>query len=93
VTDDTAGCEHPHWSCTQSDGYLCWLVAAALLTHHLAHAGLQLKKSADQNGGWSAPSVRAQLAMLARQWPAAEALLLAQGKADEAIDMYKQMHR
>jgi hypothetical protein len=37
--------------------------------------------------------VRAQLAMLARQWPAAEALLLGQGKADEAIDMYKQLHR
>ncbi len=31
--------------------------------------------------------------MLSRQWPAAEALLLAQGKADDAIAMYKEMHR
>jgi hypothetical protein len=53
----------------------------------------QLKKSADQGGGWGAPAVRAQLAMLSRQWPAAEALLLAQGKADDAIAMYKQLHR
>lgn len=37
--------------------------------------------------------VRAQLALLSKQWPAAEALLLAQGQVDEAIAAYQQAHR
>lgn len=38
-------------------------------------------------------TVRAQLALLSKQWPAAEALLLAQGQVDEAITAYQQAHR
>lgn len=35
------------------------------------------------------PQVRAKLAMLNKQWPVAENLLLAQGKIDECIQMYQ----
>ena len=37
--------------------------------------------------------VRARLAALARQWPAAEALLLAQGRAAEAVELYREAGR
>jgi hypothetical protein len=37
--------------------------------------------------------VRARLAVLAQQWPAAEGLLLAQGRVDEAIATYKEANR
>jgi hypothetical protein len=36
---------------------------------------------------------RAQLAALSQQWPVGEALLLAQGRVDEAISLYQQAHR
>ncbi|GBF87714.1 intraflagellar transport protein [Raphidocelis subcapitata] len=37
--------------------------------------------------------VRARLAALARQWPVAESLLLAQGRVDDAVAAYKEAHR
>lgn len=43
--------------------------------------------------GMDSHAVRAQLAVLAKQWPVAEALLLAQGKVDEVIAMYQASHR
>lgn len=61
---------------------------------------LQLRKAATKgnntDGGAPAQlpaSVRAQLALLSKQWPVAEALLLAQGQVDEAITAYQQAHR
>ena len=37
--------------------------------------------------------VRAKLAMLHKQWPVAENLLLSQGKVDECIAMYQNIHK
>ncbi len=37
--------------------------------------------------------VRARLAVLGQQWPVAESLLLAQGRVDDAIGIYKDAHR
>lgn len=37
--------------------------------------------------------VRAKLEMLNKQYKAAEAILVENGRADEAIEMYKEMHR
>lgn len=37
--------------------------------------------------------VRAKLAMLNKQWPVAENLLLSQGKIDECIAMYQDIHK
>ena len=37
--------------------------------------------------------VRAKLAMLNKQWPVAENLLLSQGKVDECIAMYQGFHK
>jgi len=60
---------------------------------------LQLVKlvAKDTSGGTStAPlpaHVRAQLALLSKQWPVAEALLLAQGQVDGVIHAYQQAHR
>lgn len=61
---------------------------------------LQLVKASSKNGAGSGAqpdqlptSVRAQLALLSKQWPVAEALLLAQGQVDEAIAAYQQAHR
>jgi hypothetical protein len=72
-----------------------------------AHAHAQLLKQVDrwreaqqaagrdQQGGVDAPpvEVRAQLAVLAQQWPVAESLLLAQGKVEDAVAAYKGAHR
>ncbi|EFJ49307.1 intraflagellar protein IFT172 [Volvox carteri f. nagariensis] len=44
----------------------------------------------DGTDSWS---VRAMMAMLNKQWPVAESLLLAQGKVDDAITMYQDHHR
>lgn len=38
-------------------------------------------------------AARAGLAALAGEWPAAEALLLAQGRVQDAIHAYKRAHR
>jgi len=37
--------------------------------------------------------VRSKLAMLNKQWPVAENLLLSQGKVEECIAMYQDIHR
>ena len=36
---------------------------------------------------------QAKLAQLDKQWGVAEALLLAQGRVDEAVQMYTQAHK
>jgi hypothetical protein len=59
---------------------------------------LQLVKAAAKAGSQEQQqhlpvSIRAQLALLSRQWPVAEAMLLAQGQADDAIALYQQAHR
>lgn len=74
----------------------------------MKHAHLQLIKLAraeqpqrDQQPGADAnppaadlpPAARAGLAVLAGEWPAAEALLLAQGRVQDAVDAYKRAHR
>jgi hypothetical protein len=41
----------------------------------------------------AAMQVRAQLAMLDKQWPVAENLLLSQGKVNECIAMYQEVHK
>ena len=41
----------------------------------------------------SLPQVRAKLAMLNKQWPVAETLLLSQGKLDDCIAMYQDIHK
>lgn len=53
------------------------------------------QKAAQEFGGngYESYSVRAQLAMLNKQWPVAESLLLAQGKVDECIAMYQEAHK
>lgn len=43
--------------------------------------------------GYDAYNVRAQLAKLAKSWPAAETLMLSQGKVDETIAMYQEAHK
>lgn len=37
--------------------------------------------------------VQAKLAQLSKQWGVAEGVLLAQGRVDEAIEMYMQAHK
>jgi hypothetical protein len=55
---------------------------------------VQLAKAAAGAAPGQLPThVRAQLALLSKQWPAAEALLLAQGQVDDAIAAYQQAHR
>jgi hypothetical protein len=55
---------------------------------------MQLAKAAAGAAPGQLPTqVRAQLALFSKQWPAAEALLLAQGQVDEAIAAYQQAHR
>ncbi|GFH08380.1 WD_REPEATS_REGION domain-containing protein, partial [Haematococcus lacustris] len=53
------------------------------------------QRAAAEHGGdgYDSYAVRAQLAMLAKQWPAAEALLVAQGKVDECIAMYQDAYK
>ena len=43
--------------------------------------------------GYESNAVRAELAKLSGQWPAAENLLLAHGKVDDTIAMYQEAHK
>lgn len=52
----------------------------------------QAQRAAAELGGngYDSHNVRAHLAQLSKQWPAAEALLLAQGRVDDCIAMYQE---
>ncbi|KIZ07625.1 Intraflagellar transport protein [Monoraphidium neglectum] len=56
----------------------------------------QEQPAAGQGGGAAGElpvEVKAQLAVLAQQWPVAESLLLAQGRVDDTIAAYRDAHR
>eukprot|EP00879_Flechtneria_rotunda_P031401 GHRR01034304.1.p1 GENE.GHRR01034304.1~~GHRR01034304.1.p1 ORF type:complete len:132 (+),score=63.98 GHRR01034304.1:681-1076(+) len=69
-------------------------VAKARYLHKLVKAASK-SGSADiaARPGQLPTSVCAKLALLSKQWPVAEALLLAQGQVDDAIGAYQQAHR
>ena len=43
--------------------------------------------------GYDSYAVRAQLAVLNKQWPTAETLMLNQGRIDDVIKMYQESHK
>lgn len=53
----------------------------------------QVQELAAAGDSGSDSLVQAKLAQLSKQWGVAEGLLLAQGRVDEAIQMYKQAHK
>uniref|UniRef100_A0A7S3QV19 Intraflagellar transport protein 172 homolog n=1 Tax=Dunaliella tertiolecta TaxID=3047 RepID=A0A7S3QV19_DUNTE len=60
--------------------------------HKVVKEAQQAAKATGGNG-YDSYSVRAKLAMLNKQWPVAENLLLSQGKIDECIAMYQDIHK
>ncbi|KAF5830572.1 intraflagellar protein IFT172 [Dunaliella salina] len=60
--------------------------------HRVVKEAQQAAKATGGNG-YDSYSVRAKLAMLNKQWPVAENLLLSQGKVDECIAMYQDIHK
>ena len=59
---------------------------------HIA-ASLQVSALATSAQGGSNTLAQAKLAQLSKQWGVAEAVLLAQGRTDEAIQMYTQAYK
>ncbi len=64
-------------------------------TRYLHRIVKQAQRAAQDFGGngYESYTVRSQLAQLNRQWPAAESLLLAQGRVDECIAMYQNAYK
>ena len=73
----------------------CWTAGLrpSLLTSISSTGHLQISVQAGPNHDSNSFVVRAGLARLQKQWGVAEALLLAQGKVEEAIRMYIEAHK
>ena len=73
----------------------CWTAGlrCSLLTGTSSLGLLQISVQAGPSLDPNSFVVRAGLARLQKQWGVAEALLLAQGKVEEAVKMYIEAHK
>uniref|UniRef100_A0A7S0YIK8 Intraflagellar transport protein n=1 Tax=Polytomella parva TaxID=51329 RepID=A0A7S0YIK8_9CHLO len=68
-------------------------IARTRFLHRMSKMASAAAAESGSGSGSDSFAVRSQLALLQRQWPVAENLLLAQGKVDEVIVMYQDHQR
>eukprot|EP00798_Chlamydomonas_sp_ICE-L_P014196 gene14196-20166_t len=68
-------------------------VARTRFLHRIVKMAQRAELEQPGSNGFEHPSVLAQLAVLNKQWAAAESILLQHGRVDEALVMYQEAHR
>ena len=68
-------------------------VARTRFLHRVVKMAQRAALEQPGTNGYEAPQVRAQLAILNKQWPAAESILLQHNRVEETMVMYQEAHR